>query len=81
MKPIVFSPIKELTISHPLVEADEEECMDAIVELARSQYAKRVPFERVTVRARAFPTRMEEKLRQWVNVVSCYQEDPSTVDD
>ena len=72
--PVSFPYIKELTISHPLVEINEEECLGAIVDLAESQHEKGIPFERVTVRAERFPTAMAEKLRRWVDVVECYEE-------
>ena len=73
-KPIVFPPIKLLTILHPWMETDEEECMDAIAELAKSQHARGIPFERVTVRANGLPVGMAERLRQWVGVVDCCDE-------
>ena len=64
----VFPPIKELTILRPSMD---ERHMGAIVELAKSQHAKGVPFERVTVRARMLPAVMVEELRQWVGAVDC----------
>ena len=67
-QPITFPPIKELTISHPLM-VDNEECMAAIVELTKSQHALGVPFERVTVRAEKFPVAMVEMLEPWVGEV------------
>ena len=73
--PAVFPSIKDLTISHPTRVADEEECMNAIVEFAKSQHAKGIPFERVTVRAKRLPAAMAERLKQWVGVVDCCEED------
>ena len=70
---IAFPPIKRLTISHPSM-VDEEECMAAIVELAKSQNALGVPFERVTVRAEELPTGMREMLEPWVGVADCCEE-------
>ncbi|KAF9652213.1 hypothetical protein BDM02DRAFT_3109648 [Thelephora ganbajun] len=79
----VFPPIKELTISHPSIEEDEEGWMDGedeegwmdgVLEFAKSQHALGVPFERVTVRAEKLPTTMVERLRSWVGVVECYEE-------
>ena len=73
--PDPFPYIKELTISHPLMEIGEEECLDAIVDLAESQHEKGIPFKRVTVRAAWLPTAMAERLRQWIDVVECYEEE------
>ena len=73
--PISFPHIKELTISHPLMEINEEECLGAIVDLAESQHEKGIPFELVTVRAETLPTAMAERLREWVDVVECYEEE------
>ena len=78
---IVFPPIKELTISHPLLLDDEEECMAAIVELAKSQHALGVPFERVTLRAEKLPTGMAEMLGPWVGVADCCEERNSQFHD
>ena len=73
--PDPFPYIKELTISHPLMEINEEECLGAIVDLAESQHERGIPFERVTVRAAWLPTAMAERLREWVDVVECYEEE------
>ena len=73
-QPIAFPPIKELTISHPSMVNDEERCMAAIVELAKSQHALGVPFERVKVRAEKLPTAMAEMLGPWVSVADCREE-------
>ena len=70
-----FPFIKKLTISHPSMEIDEEEYLGAIVDLAESQHEKGIPFERVTVRAESLTTDMAERLREWVDVVECYEED------
>ena len=75
-KPIVFPPIKQLTISNPSMETDEEEYMGAITELAKSQHARGIPFERVAVRAKRLPVAMAERLRQWVSAVDCYEDSP-----
>ena len=72
-QPITFPPIKALTISHPSM-VDDEKCMGAIVELAKSQHALGVPFERVTVRAEKLPTTMAEMLGSWVSVADCREE-------
>ena len=76
---VVFPPIKQLTISHPWMETDEEKYMGAIVKLAESQYARGIPFERVTVRANILPTGMAERLRKWVGTADC--EEDSFVED
>ena len=71
---VVFPQIKELTILHPLMEDDEVECTNAIVELAESQHARGIPFERVTVRMRSLPAGMVEELGWWVGAVDCCEE-------
>jgi len=73
-QPVVFPPIKKLAISHPFMQYYEEECMAAIVELAKSQHARGVPFEHVTVCVGKLPTAMREGLRPWVAAVDCYEE-------
>jgi len=78
---VVFPPIKELTISHPLMVDNEEECMAAIVELAKSQHALGVPFERVTVRVWELPAGMAEMLEPWVGVADCCEEQCALVYD
>jgi len=72
---VVFPPIKELSISYPSRMDSEEECMAAIVELAKSQHALGVPFERVTVRAGELPDGMVEMLEPWVGVADCCEEE------
>jgi hypothetical protein len=67
----VFPTVKELMISNPRM-ADEQECMDAIVELAKSQHELEKPFKRVTVRASGIPATMTERLRQWVGAADRY---------
>jgi hypothetical protein len=69
-QPIVFPPIKELTISHPMM-MDNNERMAAIVELAKSQHALGVPFERVTICPGMLPAEMVEMLESWVSVADC----------
>ena len=74
-QPIVFPPIRELTISHPSMgPIDEAEFADAIVELAKSQYERGIPFEHVTIRTRKLDTTVAERLRQWVGVVDYFEE-------
>jgi hypothetical protein len=72
VNPIVFPPVKELTISHPLKLADREGT--AIAELAKSHHTRGTPFERVVIRGERMPVGMEEELRPWVgNVEHCYE--------
>jgi hypothetical protein len=69
----VFPHVKELTIiSEPLM-IDKRLFLDAIVELAKSQYEREKPFERVTVYTRGIPEVMAERLREWVSTVECYE--------
>ena len=49
----------------------EVECMGAIVELAKSQHAMGVPFERVTVRTMGLHPEMAEELGRCVATVDC----------
>ena len=70
---IVFPPIKEFTISHPQC-APRETCVAAIMEVAKSQHALGIPFERITVHMDNPPAEMAEKLRLWVGTVHCYDE-------
>ena len=73
-QPIVFPSIKELTISYPTMEVNERECMKAIVELAKSQHEKGIPFEHVTIHAVTLPTAMAEALGRWVGAVNCFED-------
>jgi len=72
-EPVVFPPVKDLTITHPLFSSDEQ-CVAAIVGLAAWQHLLGVPFERVTIRMGRTPAAMAEGLRQWVGTVYCYDE-------
>jgi hypothetical protein len=77
MSPTVLPPVKGLTISHTMYPNDRE--CGAIVELAKSQHALGIPFERVLIRReRMFAgmaedvfAGMEERLRPWVGSVEC----------
>ena len=80
-QPITYPPIKELAILHPLININLEDCMGAIVKLARSQHALGVPFERVTVRAEGLPTEVAEVLRPWVGVADCCEEPYAPVEN
>ena len=71
MQPVVFPQVKELAILHPVMKDDVEECMDAIVGLAKSQHSLGIPFERLTVHMWDIPARIEEELMRWVDTVDC----------
>ena len=73
-QPIIFPSIKALNILHPLMFGGGEKYMVAVVELAKSQHALGVPFERVTVRARKLPAGMAEMLGSWVSIADCCEE-------
>ena len=76
-KQTVFPPIKELVLLRPVMDVGET-YVSAIVELAKSQYVRGMPFERVTVRARTLLSVMVDGLRQWVGTVDCREEDSVT---
>ena len=67
-EPVVFPPIKRLTISHP-VDSSDGQCIRAIVGLAKSQHTLGIPFERVIIFRENMPMGMEEGLRPWVGSV------------
>jgi hypothetical protein len=69
----LFPTVKELTISHPS-PAGGEVCEVTIVNLAKSQHALGVPFERMTVRMENLPAAMAEVLGPWVGAAYCYEE-------
>ena len=83
-KQIAFPPIKKLTVLRPSMgeeegeedgeggeEVEVERCMDAIVEFAKSQHVKGMPFESVTVCTKRLPMTVAERLRPLVGVVDC----------
>ena len=75
-EPVVFPPIKELTVSYPVGLGFNFGA--AMVKLAESQHVLGVPFECVTVHTSYLPVKMAERLRPWVGAVHCYEEfDPS----
>jgi hypothetical protein len=57
--PVAFSPIKELTISHPLIISNEQ-FTAMITRLAKSRYALGIPFESVIIRTGHVFTGVEE---------------------
>jgi len=69
IQPNAFPPIKELTIAKRSAQLLEEECMAAIVKLAKSQYALGVPFECVVFLIKDPPVAMGERLKPWVGEV------------
>ena len=69
-----FPPIKKLAVSQPPQAPAKQECMAAVVELAKSQHAAGVPFERVTIHMMDPPPEMADRLEQWVGAVHCCDE-------
>jgi hypothetical protein len=67
----VFPHVKKLTILEGQL-ANKRICMDAIVELAKSQYEQDKPLEHVVVGVRGNPAGMAERIREWVSTVDCY---------
>ena len=65
-----FPPTKKLVVSHPSYPS-REECAAAIGRLARSQHARGVPFENVTVYMENPPAEMAEGLQPWVGEAHC----------
>jgi hypothetical protein len=78
-EPVVFPPVKELTISHPFCPDEEE--WTAIVELAKSQHVLGIPFERMVIRGERVFAGMEERLGPWVSSVECVVDEVCTDDD
>ena len=68
--PVVFPPIKVLSVSHQ-IERLPKYLAERLVELAKAQHNLGIPFERVIVRMCNPPADMEERLRPWVGVVDC----------
>jgi hypothetical protein len=73
-EPFEFPQIKHLKILHPSMETREMEWMNGIVELAKAQHERGMPFERVTVRMWSLPIGMAEELGRWVGAVDCREE-------
>jgi hypothetical protein len=71
--PIVYPSIKELELSHICMSQNKEECIEGIVEFAKSQHGRGIPFERVTFCMERLPAGIAEKLMPWVGVVNCYE--------
>jgi len=69
VQPDVFPPIKALTIAKRSGQPLDEECMAAIVKLAKSQHALGVPFEHVVFRMKDSPVAMVVRLSPWVGMV------------
>ena len=78
--PVVFPPIKKLTILHP-VHQSEEQFEVAMVGMAKSQHGLGVPFEHVVIRGTSMPTGMEEGLRPWVSSVVYIYDEVCELDD
>ena len=67
---VSYPPIKALTISYPS-NIRNGEFVEDLVELARGQHERGMPFERVTIRMYGLPAEMEKSLRPWVGTVDC----------
>ena len=72
-EPIVYPQIKELKMFHLVMVHHKEECITAIVEFAKSQHARGIPFERVEFCMERLPTGIAERLRPWVGAVDCHE--------
>ena len=79
-RPMVFPPIRELMLSHPLHRHNDESCAAVIVELARSRHVLGIPFEYMSVCMMRLPTGMAERLEPWVGAVECYEDVPIDYD-
>ena len=66
-----FPLIKELAIAQPSWVPAGQECMVAVVELAKLQHVVGVPFERVIIYMENPPPEMAEWLSPWVGEVHC----------
>ena len=71
--PIVYPPIKKLELSHLAIVHDKLECISAIVEFAKSQHERGIPFERLDFCMEKLPAGIEERLRPWVHTLDCYE--------
>ena len=67
-EPIVYPPLRVLTIFNPLVPLPEY-VVTGLVGLARVQFGLGAPFKRVAIHMSHPPAAMEEMLRPWVDVV------------
>jgi hypothetical protein len=65
----VFPSIKGLTITEQPEKPFDEECVAGIVELAKLQHMRGVPFERVVFHTKFPPVGMAERLESWVGAV------------
>ena len=71
---MVFPPIKEAVLSHPLHNHDDELCMRTLVELTRSRHKLGTPFKRMALRMAKPPALVVERLGPWVGLVECNEE-------
>ena len=69
-----FPAVKEFRISHPISSYDNEKCVMVVADLAKSQRALGIPFERITVCMERLPKTAAEMLRPWAGVVDCFDE-------
>lgn len=77
-KAIPFPQTQELTISNPLMSENDEgdpKWLDGIVERAKLQHDRGIPFKRVVVCAGVIPDLLFEKLDMWVHSVDCSEKE------
>jgi hypothetical protein len=72
-KSYVYPRIRDLTILHREEPLDKDSG-DAIVEFAKAQHAKGVPFRSVVFRSEEFAPDIAERLQLWVRGVHLHQE-------
>jgi hypothetical protein len=65
-----FPHVKELILSEVCI-VDAQQCLDGIVELAKSQHELGKPFELVLAEERVIPAATVVRLRQWVGTAYC----------
>ena len=73
-RPMPFPQIRELVLSHPLHNHDDELCVRTLVELARSRHELGTPFERMALWMEKLPPLVAERLGPWVGLVECQEE-------
>jgi hypothetical protein len=73
-EPFEFPQIKHLKIFNPLMGTREMEWVNGIVELAKAQHARGIPFERVTLRVWCLPAGLPVELGRWVDAADCREE-------
>ena len=79
-EPVIFPPIRMLTVSHPMCCSDGQ-FTTAILGLAKSQHARGTPFECVRIYSESMPVGMEEGLRPLVGSMEYFYDEMSETDD